>query len=79
MNSLDRVAAGDTVTVQRILFDGIRSRCRAVGVDEGTRLSCRTADRERVVIETEAGRAVPCERSLARFIEVARAEVRPRA
>ncbi len=70
--SLDHVAAGDTVTVERILFDGVRGRCREHGVAEGARLSCRTADAEQIVVETETGRAVPCERSLARFIEVRR-------
>ncbi len=70
--SLDHVAAGDTITVERILFDGVRGRCREHGVSEGARLSCRATDAERIVVETESGRAVPCERSLARFIEVRR-------
>ena len=76
--SLDLIAPGDTVTVDRILFDAIRGRCREQGVAEGTRLSCRTADRDRVVVETADGRAVPCERSLARFIAVTRAAGRAR-
>ncbi len=37
---------------------------------EGTRLSCRVAGAEAVILETEQGGAVPCERRLARFIAV---------
>lgn len=71
--SLDHVAAGDTVTVERILFDGLRALCRDQGVMEGTRLSCRVAGADAVILETEKGGAVPCERRLARFIAVTRA------
>ncbi len=77
-HSLAFVNAGDTVTVERIVFDAIRHRCRELGVGEGTRLSCRTTDRDHVVLETAAGQAIPCARDLARFIEISRAD-RPRA
>ncbi len=69
-HSLAQIAAGETVTVERIVFDTIRERCRELGVAEGTRLSCRATDPGQVVLETEAGRAIPCARNLARFIEI---------
>ncbi len=70
MRSLENVGAGETVTVRRILFDTLRSHCRERGIDEGSLLSGRAADASRVVVETAAGRAVPCERRYARFIQI---------
>ncbi len=70
MRSLESVAAGETVTVRRILFDSLRSHCRERGIAEGAQLSGRAADAGQVIVETSAGRAVPCERRYARFIQV---------
>ena len=70
MRSLENVGAGETVTVRRILFDALRSHCRERGIEEGSLLSGRAADAGQVIVETPEGRAVPCERRFARFIQV---------
>ncbi len=70
MRSLENVGAGETVTVRRILFDTLRSHCRELGIDEGSLVSGRAADASQVIVETAEGRAVPCERRFARFIQV---------
>ncbi len=69
--SLATTETGETVTVRRILFDTLRSHCSERGVREGARLRVRAGDAERVELETAGGRAVPCERRYARFIQVA--------
>ncbi len=79
MRSLESVAAGETVTVRRILFDALRSHCSARGVREGARLRIRSGDRERLQLETAAGEAVPCERRYARFIQVTTGQSTPLA
>ncbi len=56
--------------VRRILFDTLRSHCHERGIDEGSLLSARAGDDAQVVVETSAGRPVPCERRYARFIQV---------
>ncbi len=71
--SLDGAEAGETVTVRRILFDTLRSHCSEWGVREGARVRVRAGDAERLQLETVGGRAVPCERRYARFIQVASA------
>ncbi len=70
MRSLENVGAGETVKVRRILFDTLRSHCRERGIEEGSLLSGRAGDAGQVVVETSGGRAVPCERRFARFIQV---------
>jgi len=70
MRSLENVGTGEAVTVRRILFDALRSHCHERGIDEGALLSGRAADASRVIVETAAGRTVPCERRYARFIQV---------
>ncbi len=70
MRSLENVVAGESVTVRRILFDALRSHCREQGIEEGSHLSGRAGDAGRVVVQTAAGREVPCERRYARFIQV---------
>lgn len=70
MRSLEKVGAGETVTVRRILFDALRVHCHERGIDEGSLLSGRAGDAGRVIVETSSGRAVPCERRYARFIQV---------
>jgi len=71
--SLDSIEAGETITVRRILFETLRSHCSDQGVREGARLRIRGGDGDRLQLETAGGRAVPCERRYARFIQVARA------
>ncbi len=71
--SLDTAEAGETITVRRILFDGLRSHCLARGVHEGARLRVGLRDAQRVQLQMAGGRAVPCERQYARFIQVASA------
>ncbi len=73
--SLDTAQAGELVMVRRILFDTLRSHCSERGVREGARLRVRAGDAGRVELETTGGRAVPCERRYARFIQVASAPV----
>ncbi len=68
--SLDTAEAGEMITVRRILFDTLRSHCSARGVHEGARVRVGPGDAQRVQLQTAGGRAVPCERRYARFIQV---------
>ncbi len=77
--SLDTAETGETITVGRILFDTLRSHCSQRGVREGARVRIRAGDAERLELETAGGRAVPCERRYARFIQVTTGQSTPLA
>jgi Fe2+ transport system protein FeoA len=70
LRSMAGARAGETLRVERILFDALRARCAALGVHEGSNVRCRSVTPTRLVLETGGGRTVLFERDWARFIQV---------
>lgn len=70
VRSLERVAAGDRVTLRAILFDAVRERCDRAGVAEGDTVRVREESGADLVVETEDGREVRFKRETAQFIQV---------
>jgi hypothetical protein len=69
--SLAATQTGDVVVIQRILFEGLRSRCSELDIYEGDTVRCRAGTNSQLMLETQRGRTVALERDWARFIQVA--------
>ncbi|MGH7461207.1 MAG: FeoA domain-containing protein [Longimicrobiales bacterium] len=70
--SLAATQAGDVVLIQRILFEGLRTRCSELDIFEGETVRCRAGNASQLVLQTQRGRTVALDRDWARFIQVAR-------
>jgi hypothetical protein len=75
--SLAATQTGDVVVIQRILFEGLRSRCSELDIFEGETVRCRAGNNSQLMLETQRGRTVALERDWARFIQVARHDPSP--
>ncbi len=69
--SLAATQTGDVVVIQRILFEGLRSRCSELDIYEGDTVRCRAGTNSQLMLDTQRGRTVALERDWARFIQVA--------
>lgn len=68
--SLAEAASQETVTVRRILFGCLQTRCAELGVDVGNRLEVVDRQGAALVLRTAGGRLVTCPPEVARFVEV---------
>ncbi len=74
--TLHTLAAGDTARVSGILFERLRQKCAALGLEVGQRVTCRVAGDVWLVLDVEVAggsRPVLLERDWARFVAVERA------
>ena len=70
VRSLASIRQGETVVVECILFDIVRSRCETKGIRLGERLRCRDVVPGRLLLETARGALVAVEQQWARFVQV---------
>lgn len=75
--SLAATQTGDVVLIQRILFEGLRTRCSELDIFEGETVRCRAGTSSQLVLQTQRGRTVALDRDWARFIQVARLSTAP--
>ena len=75
--SLAATQTGDVVLIQRILFEGLRTRCSELDIFEGETVRCRAGTNSHLVLQTQRGRTVALDRDWARFIQVARQSTAP--
>ena len=67
--SMVDVQAGERGIVRQILFESVRSRCRTLGIREGSRFRCTGTSPAGVSLEV-AGRVLELERSWSYFVQV---------
>ena len=72
--ALDGAAVGPTVTVRRILFEGLRLECARAGIREGTPLRLAMETGSHLLVELPGAVTAVIRRDWARFIEVQTAE-----
>ena len=63
VRSLASIRQGETVVVECILFDIVRSRCETKGIRLGERLRCRDVVPGRLLLETARGALVAVEQA----------------
>ena len=68
--SLAEINAGDEVRIRAVLFDSLRFKYSALGVEEGAMLRCVDYAGDRVTVATASGARVEVPREHARFVEV---------
>lgn len=68
--SLESLGEGEVATVERILFESLRSHCAQRGIREGQRVSGAAGEPGASVLVATTSGAVPCERRYARFVQV---------
>jgi len=70
VRSLATIRRGETVVVECILFDIVRTRCEIKGIHLGDLLRCRETEAGRLLLETARGALVAVEQQWARFVQV---------
>jgi FeoA-like protein len=70
--SLAATKTGDVILIQRILFEGLRTRCSELDIFEGDTVRCRAGTPSHLMLQTQRGRTIALERDWARFIQVAK-------
>lgn len=71
--TLHTLAAGETVRVRGILFERLRQKCAALGLEEGQLVTCRVAGDVWLILDVDVGgesHPVLLERDWARFVGV---------
>lgn len=69
--SLAGVCDGETVRIERILFDTLRDLCHDVGLAEGDVVHCRHNSNAVLLLGTDEGRTIILDSDWARFIQAA--------
>lgn len=70
VQSLADVGPDQVVTVGRVLFDGLQTRCAELGIRMGDRLNVGGSQYSTRVLRRADGGLVHCPPELARFVEV---------
>lgn len=73
--TLHTLATGETARVSSILFERLRQKCKALGLEQGQLVTCRVAGDVWLILDVElpgGSRPVLLERDWARFVEVER-------
>lgn len=70
VRSLAETHAEETVSVRRIVFDGVRARCADLGLAEGAAVRVDGQAGGCVLVHAADGAQVCCPAELARFVEV---------
>lgn len=70
VRSLAEIRAGDIASIEGFVFPLVQLHCTEKGLPVGETVTCRSAGRSVLVLETGVGRAVLVDTDWARFVRV---------